>query len=158
MICSVYDPARRIYSYYDCPGTARDHGIVGTKFRKPNRPPEMCPGLGAQVTIGFSPEALAFVLPQGAQPIGTGTRPQGVIAVRAGGDPSAAMYADQGGSGPALRGALEAALAGIGDVGEPVTLPTNPPTEVEVKSNLGQVVFAACVASVVGVVVQKVLK
>lgn len=154
MICSVYDPARRIYSYYDCPGTARDHGIVGTKFRAPNRPPEMCPGLGAQVSIGFSPEALAFVLPPGAQPIGTGTRPQGVIAVRAGGDPVAAMLADKGGSGPALRGAL----AGLGDIGEPVTLPTTPPTEIEVKSNLGQVVFAACVASVVGVVVQKVLK
>ena len=154
MICSVYDPARRIYSYYDCPGTARDHGIVGTKFRSPNRPPELCPGLGAQVTIGFSPEALAFILPPGAQPIGTGTRARGVIAVRAGGDPVAAMLADKGGSGPALRGAL----AGIGDMGEPVTLPTNPPVEIEVKPNIGQAILAACVAGIVGVLVQKALK
>lgn len=158
MICSVYDPSRRVYSYYECAGTPRDHGVTGTKFRKPNRPPDPCPGLGAQATIGFTPEALAFVLPPGAQPIGTGTRPRGVIAVRAGGDPVAAMFADQGGSGPALRGAMEGALAGIGDVGEPVTLPTNPPVEVEVKTNLGQTVLAACVAGIVGVLVQRAFK
>ena len=74
MICSVYDPARRIYSYYECAGTPRDHGIVGTKFRRPNRAPDLCPALGAQATIGFAPEALAFILPPGAQPIGSGTQ------------------------------------------------------------------------------------
>lgn len=151
MICSVYDPSRRIYSYYECPGTPREHGITGTKFRAPNRLPDPCHALGANVTIGYAPEALAFVLPAGAQPIGTGTRPRGVIAVRAGGDPIAAMFADKGGSGPALRGHL----AGIG---EPTTLPTNPPIEIEVKPNLGQAVLAACVAGVVGVLVQKALK
>lgn len=155
MICSVYDPSRRIYSYYDCVGTARDHGITGTKFRKPNRAPDMCPGLGVQATIGFAPEALAFILPPGAQPVGSGTRPRGVIAVRAGGDPAAAMFADQGGSGPALRGGI---LAGFGDVGEAVVLPTTPPVEIGIRPKLGQVVLAACVASVVGVFVQKVLK
>lgn len=155
MICSVYDPARRIYSYYDCPGTPRDHGITGTKFRKPNRAPDLCPSLGAQATIGFAPEALAFILPPGAQPIGTGTRPRGVIAVRAGGNPAMAMFADKGGSGPALRGDE---FAGLGSIGEPVTLPTNPPIEIEVKPNYGQAILAACVAGVVGVLVQKALK
>lgn len=151
MICSVYDPSRRIYSYYECAGTPRDHGIVGTKFRKPNRAPDPSPALGDAVTLGFAPEALAFVLPRDAQPIGTGTRARGVIAVRAGGDPVAAMFADKGGSGPALRGALSG-------IGEPVTLPTNPPIEIEVKPNIGQAILAACVAGVVGVLVQKALK
>jgi hypothetical protein len=154
MICSVYDSARRIYTYYECPGSARDNGVTGTKFRKPNRPPELSPGLGANATIGFCPDALALVLPPGATPIGTGTRPKGVIAVRAGGDPLKAFMADKGGSGPALRGAL----AGLGTVGDTITLPTDPPTEIDVKPNLGQVVFAACVASVVGAIVQRVLR
>ena len=157
MICSVYDSSRRIYTYYECAGTPRDHGVTGTKFRQPNRAPDPCPRLGAAKTIGFSPEALAFVLPPGAQPVGTGTRPRGVIAVRAGGDPVAAMFADKGGSGPALRGAL-AGIGDFGDVGEPVTLPTKPPIEIEVKQNLTQTVLAACVAGVVGVLVQRVLK
>lgn len=154
MICSVYDSSRRIYTYYECPGTPRDHGITGTKFRKPNRAPDPCPALGAQATIGFVPEALAYVLPPGAQPIGTGTRARGVIAVRAGGDPIAAMFADKGGSGPALRGDV----AGLAGIGEPVTLPTNPPVEIEVKQNLTQTVIAACVAGAVGVLVQRILK
>lgn len=152
MICSVYDSARRIYTYYECPGPARAHGVTGTKFRAPNRPPEMSPSLGANATIGFTPDALALVLPPGATPIGTGTRPRGVIAVTAGGNPLKAFMADKGGSGPALRGAL----AGLGEA--PTVLPTNPPTQIEVKSNLAQVVFAACVASVVGVMVQKALR
>lgn len=156
MICSVYDPARRTYSYYDCPGTARDHGIVGTKFRAPNRAPDPCPALGANATIGFTPEALAFILPPGAQPIGTGTRPKGVIAVRSGGDPVAAMLADKGGSGPALRGTL----AGFDGIGETVTVPSTPPVEVEikVKQNFRDTIIAACVAGIAGVIVQRVLK
>lgn len=160
MICSVYDPARRIYTYYQCPGTPRDNGVKGTKFRMPNRPPELSPGLGAQATIGYAPEALALVLPPGAVPVGTGTRPKGVIAVRPGEDLSAALYADQGGSGPALRGEI----AGFGEApAAPVTLPspaatTPEPVTVEVKTNFAQVVFAACVASVVGVMVQRALR
>lgn len=153
MICSVYDPSRRIYSYYDCPGTARDHGIVGTKFRAPNRAPDICPGLGAKATIGFAPEALAFILPPGAQPIGTGTRPRGVIAVRAGGDPVSAFFSDTGGSGPALRG-------GLAGVGETVTVPMKPSVEVDinVKPNFRDTIIAACIAGITGVIVQKVLK
>jgi hypothetical protein len=146
MICSVYDSQRRIYTYYQCPGTARDYGARGTKFRIPNRPPEPSPGLGASATIGFAPDALAIVLPEGARPIGTGTHAKGVIAVPQGGDIVDSLLTQQGGGGPALRGAL----AGLGD--------TVVDEKIEVKSNLGQVVFAACVASIVGVFVQRALK
>jgi len=151
MICSVYDSQRRIYTYYECPGVARDYGARGTKFRMPNRPPEPSPGLGTSATIGFSPDALAIVLPQGAQPVGTGTRAKGVIAVPQGGDIVDSMLTQQGGGGPALRGAL----AGLGE-----SAPTQAPdqTKIEIRSSLGQVIFAACVASIVGAFVQRALK
>lgn len=144
MICSVYDPQRRIFSYYECPGTAREHGIQGTKYRPPNRAPDKSNALGT--AIGLVPEALAVVLPPGAQPIGTGTRAKGVIAVRHGGDVFDALVNQTGGSGPALRGTL----SGLGE--EPPVPPPPPAT------SFTQVVAAACIASIVGVLVQKALK
>ena len=66
--------------------------------------------------------------------------------MRHGGDVFDALVNQTGGSGPALRGAL----SGLGE--EPQQPPPAPAT------SFTQVVAAACIASIVGVLVQKALK
>lgn len=152
MIFSVYDYASRAYDYYEAPGTSATYGLRGTKYRpliqKPQGP---LSGVGDTSIgpIGFAPEALALPLPRNAQRVGRGQEPRGVIAVNLPHPEYPARYEEHGGT---ISG-----LAGFGDV--PVPEPASAPVaDVKVEPvSFGHVVVAACVASVVGVIVQRLL-
>jgi hypothetical protein len=149
MICSVYDPHRRCYDYYEVPGTSKDYGARGTKYRPPTQGPQGSK-LGA---IGFAPEALALPLPQPAQHVGSGDLAKGIICTLPGGG---AMQKANLGSMPvdvtdrSLTGTQSMyALSGLGET----TI-----IEKEKPHSWEHVIGAAVVAGVVGVVVQKLLK
>lgn len=147
MIFSVYNYAARVYDYYEAPGTSADYGLRGTKYRPLSQPPQgPLSGVGdvSIGPIGFAPESLALPLPRNARRVGTGQEARGVVAVSMPHPEYPARYEEHGGT---ISG-----LSGFGDV------PPAPVEEVKVQGvSFGHVVAAACVASVVGVVVQRLL-
>lgn len=151
MICSVYDPHRRCYDYYEVPGTSKDYGARGTKYRPPTQPPQGSK-LGA---IGFAPEALALPLPQPAQHVGSGDLARGIICVL----PPGGVQKPSLGSMPvnltdrSLTGTQSLyALNGLDGLGETTIIEKERPHSWE------HVIGAAVVAGVVGVLVQKFMK
>lgn len=138
MICSVYDTHRRCYDYYEVPGTAKDYGARGQKYRPPTQPLQGNRTVGA---IGFAPEALAMPLPSSAQHVGTGTMAKGIICT--GGNRALAAL------GAIPADVTDRSLTGLGET----TV-----IEREKPHSWGHVVAAAVVAGVAGVLVQKMLK
>ncbi len=139
MIFSVFDHNARCFDYYEAPGTSANYGSRGTKHRPLTQAPQGA--LGGVGPIGFAPEALALPLPASARPVGRGEQARGIIAVVPRG--SSQLHGFGGEPvlvAPGLSGAL-------GEAEEPRS-----------GVSLGQVIVAACVASVVGVVVQRALK
>lgn len=141
MICSVYDTHRRCYDYYEVPGTAKDYGARGQKYRPPTQAVQGNKTVGA---IGYAPEALAMPLPQNAQHVGTGTMARGIIC--RGGTQALARL----GSMPVNL--TDRALTGLGGLDG---LGAVEPTQ---ERDWTQIVAAAAVAGVVGVLVQRMLK
>lgn len=148
MIFSVYNYASRSYDYYEGMGTSADYKLRGTRYRPLIQQPQgPLSGVG-DVTIGpigFAPEALALPLPKNVRRVGQGQQPRGVIAVDVPRPEYPSRYEERGGT---ISG-----LNGLGDA--PTALPV-----VDVKAepiSFGHVVAAACIASVVGVVVQRTL-
>ena len=147
MIFSVFDPYRRTYDYYEAPGTSADYGLRGTKYRTLNGHPQgpvshALSGGQSRTIIGFAPEALATRLPEDARRVGSGREARGAIAV-ASGAMSGFSSGFAGGSG---------GIAGLGEVA--------PATKDESSLNVvgfGEVVLAGVIASIVGVLVQKVI-
>jgi hypothetical protein len=137
MIFSIFDHNARCFDYYEAPGTSKTYGSRGTKYRAPTQPPQGSPQLGG---IGYAPEALALPLPAGARQVGRGTQARGVIAVKA-----------------VRAQAAQSTVSGLGASG----LGAN---EVVVEETVRQhqsfkhTLAAACVAAVVGVLVQRMLR
>ncbi len=151
MIFSVFDDHARDWHYFEAPGTSATYGARGTKYRplngRPSGPSSGLGGAGGIGPIGFTPEALAMALPSNARPVGKGSVARGVVAVvpRSGIRPAyPAQWEEWQGHG------RDDAVAGLGDASAPPVVVEGIP--------LSKVVFAACVASVVGVLVQKALK
>lgn len=166
MIFSVFDQNARVYDYFEATGTSADYGSRGTKYRPLNAPPQgplasSMSGMngariqappGERVAIGFAPEALALPLPKNARKVGRGSKARGVIAVPMP-TKSADPWYDEGGRSASVHG-----LAGLGEErsDQPATAPAA--VVVTTETPFGKVIAAACIASVVGVFVQKVLK
>ena len=142
MIFSVFDHNARCFDYYEAPGTSANYGARGTKYRALTQGvqgPAVSGGLAgggaARVqAIGFAPESLCLPLPSNAMPVGRGEQARGIIACV----PSRSM-------------------AGLGATDVSVTTGTDK-VVVETQHSFGKIVVAACVAGVVGVLVQKALK
>lgn len=140
MIFSVFDHHGRCFNYYEAPGTSKNYGSRGTKYRAPTQPPQGPPqlsGAGRNIgPIGFAPESLALPLPSNARQIGRGQQARGIIAT--------------------IRS--ESRDRGLGDA----TTPTGvSPGVVEVnvpRYPFGTTLAAACIAAVVGVLVQRMLR
>jgi hypothetical protein len=146
MICSVYDPHRRCYDYFEVPGTAKDYGARGQKYRYPTQAPQGNQTVGL---IGFAPEALAMPLPSAAQPVGSGDVARGVICV---------VGRQQGLGGMPGNLTLQT-LTGLGsDAPTAPQVVSNIERQAEATKHWGQVIGTAVVAGVVGVVVQQLLQ
>lgn len=141
MICSVYDTHRRCYDYYEVPGTAKDYGSRGQKYRAPTQSPQGSTACGA---IGFAPEALALPLPTNAQHVGTGEHAKGIICT-----PGNRALAPLGAVMP--MNVTDLALTGLAGLGETQIV------EVEKKHSWSHIIAAAAVAGTVGVLVQRAL-
>ncbi len=156
MIFSVFDPYSRAYNYYEAPGTSRNYGARGTKYRPLHGHPQgpkgaLGDGSGRSIgPIGFAPEALGVALPPNAKQVGRGKEARGIIAVVAPQPEYPSRYEEHGGTITGLRGGAMGALNGLGATDD-ITVTAAP-------VSFGHVVVAACIASVVGVVVQKMLK
>jgi len=134
---SIYNPTARCYDYYVGAGTSAHYGSRGTKYRAPIMGPQGSAQLGI---VGFQPEALALPLPAGAQKVGRGAEARGIIAVRAR-------------RNVPLTSSASSSVNGLGGLGDADV------TEVAVQPvGFGRVVAAACIASIVGVFVQKALR
>lgn len=149
MIFSVFDHNARCFDYYEAPGTAADFGARGTKYRPltqgPQGPAAKDLGLagarpGERVVVGFSPEALAMPLPANARFVGRGDEARGVIAV---------VRRSQGVHMQAGYDAID----GLGS-----SPPENAIVCATTPTPFTRVVAAACIAAVVGVLVQRALK
>jgi len=158
VIFSVFDPNARRFDYYEAPGHAANYGARGTKYRALTQPPQgglagpsgrAGPGGGGGAqAVGFAPEALAMRLPHSAMLVGHGDEARGIIAEawgHSGGGFSGAVDGYMGGYG------VDLGLAGLGE-GE---APPPPPVVAASGVSFGQVIVAACVASIVGVIVQR---
>ncbi len=149
MIFSVFNDNARCWEYFEAPGTSADYGARGTKYRplngRPSGPPRGLAGAagGGIGPIGFTPEALAMKLPPNVRRVGSGDVAHGVVAVRGHNmrPASPSRWEEDGGT-----------INGLGGLGEDTA------SAVVEGIPLSKVVFAACVASVVGVIVQKILK
>ena len=73
MIYSVWDPARKVYDYYNAPSRQLDGAASAPR-----------PGHLQPKALGVTPEQAAWRLPSAAQPIGSGKYPRGMIAERGG--------------------------------------------------------------------------
>lgn len=131
MIFSVFDHHARQFDYYEAPGTSRNYGSRGTKYRALTQPVQ---GLGG---IGYAPESLALPLPENARRVGRGPSARGIVAT-------------------VPRDVASASLNGLGDSAPLPGAPVAPETIV-VRSSFSQMVAAACIAAVVGVCVQRML-
>lgn len=140
MICSVYDTHRRCYDYYEVPGTAKDYGSRGQKYRTPTQQPQGNRTVGL---IGFAPEALALPLPPNAQHVGTGPHAKDIICA-----PGSRALA-----GIPVVNVTDRALTGLAGLGD-----AEAPLAVKEERAWSHVVLAAVIAGVTGVVVQKMLK
>lgn len=135
MIFSVFDHNTRSFDYFEAPGTSVNYGARGTRYRAPTQKPIN--------GLGYMPESLALPLPPNARHVGSGSKAKGIIATRG-----------------EVR--LETALAGLSGADGVVAIATDALAEpgesvVLLKSPFAQTVAAACVAAVVGVVVQRAL-
>ncbi len=152
MIFSVFDPHTRSYDYFEAPGTAVNYGARGTKYR----PLSGAPQGGGTGLVGFAPEALALTLPSNARSIGRGPTARGIIAVQhrqpQQQQQQQPQQQSQGQQTVELSGVPSAVVASLGLGEVPTEAPTPP------RYPFGQVLAAACVASIVGVLVQKALK
>lgn len=147
MIFSVFDPHRRCFDYYEAPGTAVNYGARGTKYRPLSGKPDLSgPVNGERLVVGYAAESLAMPLPQGARRVGSGNQARGLMAVVRGGA--------RAGYGGGVSGSGGLAGVDVGDTGEPFPPPPVAPGGV----TFGQAIAASCVAAVVGVFVQKLLK
>jgi hypothetical protein len=155
MIFSVFDHHAKRFDYFEAPGTSVVFGARGTKYRALNQPPQgplaSSMGLGGRgaasgdrVNIGFAPEALAMELPANARQVGRGSDARGIIAVQ--------DVVPRGFVSPTLNGTVWGLDGHLGEV------PFGEEPTVIAKTPFAQIVTAACVAAVVGVVVQKLLK
>ncbi len=184
MIFSVFDPFSRAFNYYEAPGNSNNYGARGTKYRQLHGKPQgpkgtLGDGSGRSIgPIGFAPEALGVALPANAKQVGRGREARGIVAVVAPQPEYPSRYEEHGGTitGVGGLGAMAALSGGhttrpggprggkvrtslnLGDAASAPS-PTDPsivvtPTPI----SFGNVVVAACIASVVGVVVQKMLK
>lgn len=160
MIFSVFNDNARCWEYFEAPGTSANYGARGTKYRPLNGRPSGPPrgGLGGGGSgigpIGFTPESLAMALPSSARPVGHGSEARGVIAVvpKSGIRPAhPAQWDEWQGQGRDPSGVVN----GLGAADSAAD--SAPPVQEE-GIPLSKIVFAACVASVVGVIVQKILK
>ncbi len=166
MIFSVFDHNARCFDYYEAPGTSANYGARGTKYRPltqgPQGPLAASMGLagtpGDRVCVGFSPESLAMLLPANARPVGRGDQAKGIVAVVSRSQSrsvSTAGYDSVAGFGGLGSFDGLGVVAAIGsELGEDAPVPTS----VAGETSFGRIIAAACVASVVGVVVQKLLK
>lgn len=171
MIFSVWNHANRNYDYFKAPGNSANYGARGTKYRPLNQPPQgpfesQLVGYGAagmggarvqgppgrRIAIGFTPEALALPLPLGAQRVGSGNEARGVIATQ-----RSNVNARAQGEG---RYADVSGLGGLGEDGKTPDAEPPPPPAIATARGVPftQVVGAAVIASIVGVVVQKLLR
>lgn len=148
MIFSVFDHHSRRWHYYEAPGTAVNYGSRGTKYRAPTQPPQGSPTMGA---IGFAPESLGVPLPSNARRVGSGAFARGLVA---------AVPFRVGSNGlNGLNGVDVGSLGSLGSVVVGTDAPVQPgQTAVIVKATFGQTIAAACVAAVVGVLVQRALR
>ncbi len=134
MIFSVYDHNSRCFNYFEAPGTGATYGVQGTKYRQLSQQPLS--------GLGFAPEALVPPLPVSARPIGRGTVARGIMA-RMGGSEGLGDYTP-----PTL---IAPVLGGLGEA--PAVCP---PCDDGPK--FMDMVAAASIAAVVGVVVQRAMK
>lgn len=184
MIFSVFDHNARCFNYYEAPGTAANYGARGTKYRALSQGPQgpmasSVTGLGGggrpgeRVCIGFAPEALAIKLPSNARRVGSGSAARGVIAVVSGsmnalGAIHHAPYAErfQGARPrmhdteirPAYPNRYEeegGTYNGVDGLGADVDVA--PEQRVIATTPFAQIVLAASIAAIVGVVVQRML-
>jgi len=157
MIFSVFNDQAREWQYFEGPGTSADYGSRGTKYRplhgRPSGPSNLGGSSRGLGPIGFVAESLAVPLPSNVRPIGRGTVARGIVAVvpRTGIRPAyPAQWEEWTGNTPP-SGRLDGRVEGLAGTEETVTaVPTGIP--------LSKVIVAACVASVVGVIVQKMLR
>ncbi len=155
---SVFNYETKKFDYYEAPGTSSTYGARGTKYRPLSQAPSGPPssGLGGSGggigLIGFAPEALGISLPRDARRVGSGNLAQGVVANRGsrGSGASLASY-----NGPV--GAVTLGHFSLGDAAvEPTT--SAPIVVKDPGISFGKVIGAACIASIVGVIVQRALK
>lgn len=146
MIFSVYDSNARRFDYYEAPGYAANYGARGTKYRPLTQPPQGgLAGAGGQY-VGFAPEALTMSLPSNAVPVGHGSEARGIVA-----------DVQRGGYTGEYAGVGAGSFGGLSGLGEGEQ-PQPPPAVVAAPGvSFGQVVAAACVASIVGVLVQRAM-
>lgn len=147
MIFSVYDSNARRFDYYEAPGHSANYGARGTKYRALTQAPQGLSGASGGQYVGFAPEALVMPLPANAMPVGHGDEARGVIAdVRRGG--YVGEYAGAGSFG---------GLGSFDGLGEGEPTPPPPAVVAAPGVSFGQVIAAACVASIVGVLVQRAM-
>lgn len=162
MIFSVFNDHSRDWQYFEGPGTSANYGSRGTKYRplhgRPSGPSNLGGSSRGLGPIGFVAESLAVPLPSNVRPIGRGTVARGIVAVvpRTGVRPAyPAQWEEWAGNTPP-SGRLEG-LAGTdgtdGTDGSDVPAGTG-----SAGIPLSKVIVAACVASVVGVIVQRMLR
>lgn len=143
MIVSIYDYKAKLFHYFEVPGQYDR----STRYRALNQKPQGSKELGG---IGYAPEALGIPLPSGARQVGTGKEARGMVGFDPRGPRAAVPMA------PSSPSTWEENRVGM--LGGMTSTGATDVVEVQTRSTpFVQVVAAACVASIVGVVVNRAL-